>query len=104
MNWKQVKRLLALLKAQVEYPERELEVEVPEGFKEAFENQVAFQGWINYHVTWDVTREDPWSVKHRTESLIAEWHRELLRVVPVFTPTGEIVEAAEWEKKSHSTQ
>lgn len=100
----QVKRLLALLKAKAEKPEKEIIFEVPEGFKESFENQKNFRGWINYHVTWDVTREDPWVVRLRTISLVAEWHRELIKLVPVISPTGEIMEAEEWEKRSHSTQ
>lgn len=93
MDYKKVKRILALLKAQAEYPHKEIEVEVPEGFKESFENQKFFRGWINYHETWDVTREDPWTAFPRKKSLVAEWHEELMRVVPVIAPDGTITEA-----------
>lgn len=100
MTRKQVKRLLALFKAQAEYINRQLDFEVPEGFKESFETQIFFRGWINYHVTWDVDKEDVWTVINRKTSLEAEWHRELIKVVPVITPDGTIMEAEEWAQKS----
>lgn len=92
MDYKQIKRLLALLKAQKEMPDREQDFEVPEGFIESFESQPHFRGWINYHVTWDVTREDPWTVVPRKRSLVAEWHEELMRVVPLVNPDGTIMD------------
>ena len=103
MTRKQVKRLLALLKAQVEY-DRPLEIEVPEGFKKSFENQSAFRGWINYHETWDVDPDDAWKVISRKISLVAEWHKELIKVVPVIAPDGTIMEVDEWEQKLASIQ
>jgi len=93
MTRQQVKRILALLKAQADYPDRELVVDYPEGFKESFENQKFFRGWINYHDTWDVDKEDVWLVVPRKISLVAEWHQELLRVVPIIAPDGTITEA-----------
>lgn len=92
MNRQQIKRLLALLKAQAEYPLRKIVVDLPEGFKESFENQTYFRGWINYHVTWDVAKDDTWLIVPRTESLVAEWHRELARVVPIIAPDGTMSE------------
>jgi hypothetical protein len=90
MDRKAVKRLLAMLKAQVEYPERGLQVKTPAGFKEAFSSQPAFRGWINYHVTWDVDKTDVWLVVSRSRSLVAEWHAELSRVVPIISPEGSV--------------
>lgn len=104
MDYKQVKRFLALLKAQAEGINGDLSLELPEGFKESFECQKFFRGWINYHVTWDVDEEDVWKVVPRGISLEEEWHKQLKEVVPVITPEGEIVEAKEWEKRLHSTQ
>lgn len=103
MTNKQVKRLLALLKAESEY-DRPLVFDVPDGFKESFENQPSFRGWINYHETWDVDPDDAWKVISRKISLVAEWHKELIKVVPVITPDGTIMEADEWEQKLASTQ
>lgn len=100
LTGKEIKRLAALLKAMEEYPDRHIKIDLPEGFKESFENQPAFRGWLNYHVTWDINREDPWKVITRKESLVAEWHRELIRLVPVIEKDGTIVSAEEYEKKS----
>ena len=98
----EIKRFLALLKAQVEFPDRNIVIKLPKGFKESFQEKQYFRGWGNYHVTWDISREDPWLVKHRTISLVAEWHKELIKVVPVIAPDGTIMEAEEWEQKSPS--
>lgn len=83
-----VKRLLALLKAEAEYPNRKFNIKLPIGFRRSFESQKNFRGWINYHVTWDVTRKDPWTILPRNESLVAEWHRELAKIVPVISSDG----------------
>ena len=98
-----VRRYCALLKAEVELG-RPFPFELPEGFKESFENQKHFTGWINYHVTWDTTNEDPWTIYPRKKSLEAEWHAELIKHVPVIAPNGQIMEQEEWEQKSASTQ
>jgi len=98
----QIKRYLALLKAEVEY-DKDFNLKLPTGFKTSFENQKHFKGWINYHVTWEVSTKDPWVVVSRKQSLEDEWHDELLKVVPVITPKGEIVSAEEWDKRSTST-
>ncbi len=101
MTRQKVKRLLALLKAKAEY-DKEIDVEVPEGFIKSFEDQDNFRGWINYHVTWDVDKDDVWKVVLRKISLAAEWQRELIKVVPVITPDGNIVTGEEWEKENGS--
>ncbi len=101
MTRQQIKRLLALLKAEAEY-KKDFRLDLPEGFKESFESQSAFRGWINYHETWDVDKEDVWLVISRKVSLVAEWHKELMKVVPVILPDGQIMEADEWQQKSHS--
>lgn len=93
-----VKRLLALIKSEIEL-NRDHNLDLPEGFKKSFEIQKYFKGWINYHVTWDVDPDDPWTVVPLSKSLEEQWHDELRQVVPVITPDGEIVEAKEWEKK-----
>lgn len=98
----QIKRLLALLKAQVEYDKTFDDIDIPEGFVESFENQKHFKGWINYHVTWDVDENDSWKVISLKMSREQEWHDTLEKVVPVITPEGEIVGAEEWEKRSRS--
>ncbi|RLG24009.1 hypothetical protein DRN76_04600 [Methanosarcinales archaeon] len=103
MTRQQIKRLLALLKAEAEY-KKDFSLKLPEGFKESFESQSAFRGWINYHETWDVDKEDVWLVISRKVSLVAEWHKELMKVVPVILPDGQIMEADEWQQKSHSIQ
>lgn len=99
MTRKEVKRLLALLKARSEYPDRVIDLELPAGFKESFESQPAFRGWLNYHETWDVDADDVWVVVTRRISLVAEWAAELARVVPVIEPDGTVVTAAEWERR-----
>jgi hypothetical protein len=95
MDRKQVKRLLALLKARAEYTDRTIEIDIPPGFKQSFESQPAFRGWINYHVTWDVSDDDAWTVVARKKSLAAEWHETLIRSVPVIQPDGTIVPASD---------
>lgn len=99
MTRQKVKRLLALLKAKAEY-NREIIFDVPKGFIESFEKQDNFRGWINYHVTWDVDNDDVWKVIIRKISLAAEWQRELVKVVPVITPDGNVVTGEEWEQEN----
>ena len=103
MDVKQIKRFLALLKAEVELKREHIDIEYPQGFKESFENQTSFRGWINYKETWYIDEEhDPWKVISIDRPLLEDWHDELIKVVPVITPDGEIVGAEEWEKKSNS--
>ena len=99
----QIKRFIALLKAEIEY-DKDFKLKLPEGFKESFEKQKEFRGWINYHVTWEVHPKDPWKIVLRSQSLVQDWHDELIKMVPVITPEGKIVGANEWDKKSASTQ
>ena len=102
MDVKQIKRFLALLKAEVELKREHTDIEYPQGFKESFENQTSFRGWINYKETWYIDEEnDPWKVISIDRPLLEDWHDELRKVVPVITPDGEIVRAEEWEKKSN---
>ena len=107
MTKQEIKYLLARLRTEAETSNSDqptvLPPEIPEGFKESFENQKGFKGWINYHVTWDVHPDDPWMVVILRQSLEQEWHKELEGVVPVLTENG-VVSAEEWAKKSRSTR
>lgn len=67
----------------------------PVGFRETFESQEAFRGWLGFGVTWDIDEDDHWKAVPRECSLLEEWHRELARKVPVLTEDG-IVSAEEW--------
>lgn len=102
MTGQQIKRLLALLRATAEGKVNHFDV--PVGFKESFESQVDFRGWVNYHVTWDVDPDDLWKVVALEKSLEQQWHDDLEKVVPVITPEGEIVTAEEWAQRSASTK
>lgn len=103
MEKKQIKRFLALIKAETELG-RKFNLKLPKGFKKSFESQKYFRGWTNYHVTWDVSEKDAWTVVPLDKSLEQTWNEELEKIVPVITPNGEIVEAEEWAKKSASTE
>lgn len=84
--------------------ERGVEVPpLPEGFRESFETQEHFRGFINFGVTWDVDDDDPWKVVPLEMSHLERWHETLRNIVPVITPEGDIVSAEEWEQRSHST-
>jgi hypothetical protein len=96
LTYKEIKRALALLKSEVELG-RDHRLDLPEGFKESFENQAAFRGWVNYHVTWDVAEDDAWKVVPLEESRVKTWNRELMERVPVITPDGEIVDPKEMD-------
>lgn len=101
MDVKQIKRFLALIKAEAEY-NRDNGLDLPNGFKESFERQPCFRGWINYKETWYIDEEnDPWKVISIDRPLVEDWHDQLRKVVPVITPEGEIVEAEEWERRSN---
>jgi hypothetical protein len=98
-----IKRYLALLAAEVLYDREHKGIVYPEGFKEHFEAQPLFRGWANYRITWYIDENnDPWSVVALKRPLVEEWHDKLKKILPVITPEGEIVEAEEWEKRSHS--
>lgn len=101
LDVKQIKRFLALLKAEVEFDRVHSGIEYPEGFKESFERQKHFRGWINYKETWYIDEDkDPWKVIPLERPLVDEWHEHLKTIVPVITPEGEIVEPEEWERRS----
>lgn len=99
MEFKEIKYKLASLRSSALY-DRPCRVEIPEGFKESFENQENFRGWSNYHVTWDVYEDDPWKCVLRKKSQEQEWNETLEEVCPVITPEGEIVTAEEWKQRS----
>jgi len=103
MDVKQIKRFLALLKAEVALKRVHDDIEYPEGFKESFENQKFFRGWINYKETWYIDEfNDPWKVILINRPLVEDWHDALRKVVPVITPEGEILEPEEWERRQTS--
>lgn len=104
MDIKKVKRFLALIKAEVELNRVHEGIVYPEGFKESFEGQTNFRGWINYKETWYIDEEnnDPWKVIPLKRPLVEEWHDVLRKFVPVITPEGEIVEPEEWEQRLRS--
>lgn len=80
MNLKEIRYRLFQLKDQAE---REVEIpELPEDFKESFEEQDAFRGWINFGVKWDVDEKDPWKIVKRKKSIEEEWNEVLLEKVP----------------------
>jgi hypothetical protein len=92
MDRKQVKRLLALLKAEAEKGRHFKELEnLPDGFKESFESQDHFRGWLNYHVTWDIDDGDHWKIISLEESKVEAWNRQLAERVPYITKAGETV-------------
>lgn len=97
MTRKRIKRLLALLKAEAEHG-RVLGFELPEGFRETFEKQKTFRGWVNYHVTWDVADDDAWKVVSLRESRVDTWNRALAKRLPVITRSGEVVTSEQWEE------
>ena len=101
MDVKKIKRFLALIKAEVELDRTHEDIEYPEGFKESFESQKHFRGWINYKETWyiDEQNNDPWNVIPLKRPLVEEWHDILREFVPIITPEGEIVTPEEWEKR-----
>jgi hypothetical protein len=100
LDVKKIKRFLALLKSEVEL-NRNHHLILPDGFKESFENQPKFRGWINYKETWYIDEKDPWRVISISRPLVEDWHDQLRKVVPVITPEGEVVGAEEWEKRSN---
>jgi hypothetical protein len=81
MNRRQIRYLLARIRSQATGVCEDVP-EMPEGFKETFESQDAFRGWIAYTVTWDVDETDPWKVVTLKKSLEDEWQEKLNEVVP----------------------
>ena len=100
MEFSKIKYLLACHRSEALYDDKPIRVEVPEGFKESFEAQDNFRGWVNYHVTWDVFEDDPWKCVLLKKSQEQEWNETLEKVCPVLTPEGKIVPAEEWNKRS----
>lgn len=99
MTRTQVKRLLALLRAEAELGRKFPELDnLPENFKKSFEEQEAFRGWVNYHVTWDVADEDVWLTVKLKVSKVAAWNQQLRKRVPIITKEGEIVTPKQFEE------
>jgi len=96
LDRKQVKRFLALLRTEAEKG-KDFNLDLPEGFKESFESQKHFKGWVNYHVTWDVDDDDVWKVVKLKRSKVCEWNDVLRETVPVITKAGEIVTPQQFE-------
>ena len=96
MTRKEIKRALALLKAEAELGRDP--GDLPEGFRESFESQPDFRGWVNYHVTWDLDKDDDWKVVPLEEPLVKVWDREVRSRVPVITPAREIVTPQQYEE------
>lgn len=80
MNRSEIRYLLFKLNANAEGG-TEL-TKLPTGFKESFDSQANFRGWLNFGVTWDVDENDPWKVILREKSIEAEWTELLLEKVP----------------------
>jgi len=55
--------------------------ELPEGFKETFESNPKFRGWMGYCVSWDVD-DSGWGVVLLDKSAEKQWTEKLLEVVP----------------------
>lgn len=103
MHVKEIKRFLALIKAEVELNRVHKDIVYPKGFKESFESQENFRGWINYKEIWYIDEDnDPWKVILLKRPLVEEWHDVLRQFVPVITPGGEILEPEEWEQRLRS--
>ena len=58
LTTKEIKRFLALLKAEVELDRVHSNIVYPEGFKESFEKQKHFRGWNNYKETWYIDEKN----------------------------------------------
>jgi len=104
MDKREIKYLIALLRSEAETGEKPA-LPIPEGFKESFESQVHFRGWINFENTWYIDQDnDPWKVIPLERPLVEDWHDTLRKFVPELTPDGKIMEPEEWDKKSRSTK
>lgn len=103
LDVKEIKRFLALLKAEVELDRKHKGIKYPKGFKKSFERQKHFMGWVNYKETWYIDEDgDPWKVIPIDRPLVEDWHDQLRRFVPILTPEGEVLEPEEWEQRSRS--
>ena len=70
---------------------------LPEGFRESFEEQEAFRGFINFGVTWDVSENDPWKVIPLDRSHLEVWNEVLRSKVPIIGPDGKVYTPEEWD-------
>jgi hypothetical protein len=52
-------------------------------FRQRFENQAGFDGWLNFAVTWDVAFEDPYRIVSRRLSQEEEWNEVLRAKIPI---------------------
>lgn len=61
-----------------------------EEFVKSYEDQVGFDGWDNFAVTWDVALHDPDTVVSRMFSEDEEWERTIRAKFPQIEPGGKI--------------
>ena len=57
--------------------------ELPDGFRESFEKQERFRGWMGFQVTWDVD-DSGWTIVFLDKSLEQQWIDLLNEKVPEF--------------------
>jgi len=60
-------------------------------FRKSYEEQVGFDGWHNFAITWDVALHDPATVVSRMFSEAEEWERTVKAKFPQILPGGKIV-------------
>ena len=61
-----------------------------DGFREQFEEQLLFDGWRNFSVSWDVAMDDPYRIVHRIRSAADEWNDIVKAKFPSIAPGGKI--------------
>ena len=63
---------------------------IPVDFALRYENQIGFDGWINFATTWDVSLHDASIVVSRAFSEVEEWERVLHAKFPQIQPDGSV--------------
>ena len=87
MNRRKIRYLLRRIKSNVDskadasQPTIKLP-KLPKGFKQSFEEQPRFRGWMGYQVTWDVD-DSGWTVVLLDKSLEQQWAELLEEKVPL---------------------
>ena len=59
-------------------------------FREIFESQDFFGGWLNFGVTWDVAFDDPTRIVHKVKSEQEEWDEVVKAKFPQITHDGKV--------------
>lgn len=59
-------------------------------FRERFESQPGFDGWLNFAMTWDVAFDDPYRIVSRRHSEVEEWEEVLRAKIPIIQD-GQVV-------------